>query len=148
MQMMLVKRAPYLVVLAATLFVAAHEANAECPTIEVVGMSPVQGALHMAHLVFVGNVDHVELRLDALRQRVTFRVTRRFKGTVEAGQTFEFGYSGENFEFKMGQRVLVYAVNERGVLFTACTRTRVVAAADKELGELETLISRANAVVH
>ena len=110
-------------------------------------MSRVQSALHMAHLVFVGDVEHVELRRDPLRQRVKFRAAQRFKGTVEAGQTLEFGYSGENFEFKTGQRVLVYAVNERGVMSTACTRTRVVAAADKEVAELQTLISRANSVV-
>ena len=145
--MVLVKKAPVLVFLAA-LFVAAAEANAACPEIRVVGMSPIQSALQMAHLVFAGDVDRVELHLDALRQRVKFGVTQRFKGTVEAGQTLDFSYSGENFEFKTGQRVLVYAVNAKGVMSTACTRTRVVAAADKELDELQTLISRANSVVH
>lgn len=146
MQMMLVKKALVLVV-AATLFMDAQEANAECASISVVNMSPVQSALHLAELVFVADVDHVELQLDPLRQRVKFRETQRFKGTVEAGQTLEFRYSGENFEFKVGQRVLVYAVNERGVMSTACTRTRVVAAEDKELDDLQTLVSRANSVV-
>src|SRR5687767_11392764 len=100
MHMMLVKNAPMLFVLSAVLFMA-HPANASCPSVQVVGMSPVQSALHLANLVFVGDVEDVELRLDALRQRVNFRMTQRFKGTVEADQTFEFGYSGENFEFKM-----------------------------------------------
>jgi opacity protein-like surface antigen len=134
-----VKSTLAVIALAAALFVASQEANASCPSIQVVGMTPVQSALHLADLVFVGDVDHVELRIDALRQHVRFRVTQRFKGTVAVGQTLEFGYSGENFEFKTGQRVLVYAVNARGAMSTACTRTRIVAAADKELDELQTL---------
>ena len=73
MHKMLVKKAPVLVVLTAALFVAAQEVNADCASIRVVGMSPVQSALHRAHLVFVGDVEHVELRRDPLRQRVKFR---------------------------------------------------------------------------
>ncbi len=151
MHVMLVKKGLVLVVLAVALFVAAHEANAVCARRP---MSPGE-SLQRLDLVFVGVVDHVELRPDAkvrgliMRQRVTFRVIQRFKGTVASGQALDFGMNSEDgFTFRTGQRVLVYARDLRDELSTTCTRTRLVADQDKELDELQTLISRANSVVH
>ena len=110
-------------------------------------MSPIQGALARADLVFVGEVQEAELRSDPPRLRVRFRVTEPFKGEVTPVTTFETRNLGEDFDFKKGQSVLVYAMKDQGRFSTACSRTRVVAAGDKEVQELHVLSGKSTSGV-
>src|SRR4029434_4648372 len=141
------RRAFILVVLSAAFFGPSREASASCAAIEVRGMSPIQSALLLADLVFVGEVQEAELRSDPPRLRVRFRVTESVKGEVTSVMTFETRNLGEDFDFKKGQSVLVYMVKVQGLLSTACSRTRVVAAGDKEVQELQVLSGKAKSSV-
>ena len=62
------------------------------------------------------------------------------QATVEAGQTLEFSYSGENFEFKVGHGVLMYAVNAQGPIPTACNSHEGRCGCRQELDELQSFL--------
>ena len=94
-------------------------------------------------LVFVGDVLKVEtviLDPEPFVYRVTFRVLEAYKGTTRGEQSFDFGATAEDFVFKVGQRVLVYAPrNHPGKFSTQCTPTRGVVLDDPELAQLRRL---------
>jgi hypothetical protein len=71
---------------------------------------------------------------------VRFHVQEAFNGASVGEQVFEFGATAEDFLFKEGQRVLVYAFrNDRGKFSTQCSATRGVMPNDPEVVELRRL---------
>jgi hypothetical protein len=97
-------------------------------------------------LVFFGEVLNVEtiiLDPEPFVYRVQFRVDQPHKGTNGGEQTFDFGATAEDFIFKEGQQVLVWAhTDQRGKFSTQCSATRTTTADDSELTELRKLSSR------
>jgi hypothetical protein len=97
-----------------------------------------------ATLVFVADVEHVELREDH-SERVQFRVHERFKGASATALTLVLAPSSEDLPLKRGQRLLVYA-NSRslfpGMWSIACTRTKGLSATDTEPVSLRGLRDR------
>lgn len=96
--------------------------RADCPA-----PPPVCQALDSAELVFHGRVSTVEpvnANTTAPGRRVAFTVTRAFKGVEGKHFTGSFTAAGlEEFRFKPGLEVLVYARRYQGVWTTACSRT-------------------------
>ena len=91
-------------------------------------------------LVFYGTVLKVETVIqdpEPFVYRVRFRVDQPYKGTTAGEQTFDFGATAEDFIFKEGQQVLVWApLNQHGQFTTQCTATRTTTVDDSELTEL------------
>jgi|RhiMethySRZTD1v2_1073278.scaffolds.fasta_scaffold654041_2 hypothetical protein len=91
-------------------------------------------------LVFYGTVLKVETVIqdpEPFVYRVRFRVDQPYKGTTAGEQTFDFGATAEDFIFKEGQQVLVWApLNQHGQFTTQCTATRTTTLDDSELIEL------------
>jgi hypothetical protein len=70
---------------------------------------------------------------------VTFRILQALKGTLGEEVILSLGPSSEEFSYRKGQRVLVYA-NRRGEKrTTACTRTREAAVTDSEIAVIRAL---------
>jgi hypothetical protein len=106
------------------LVLGAENAQAEC----IIIRRSLSERLASTPLVFVADVLKVEtviLDPEPFVYRVRFRVQEAFKGTSVGEQVFEFGATAEDFLFKEGQRVLVYAFrNDRGKFSTQCSATR------------------------
>jgi hypothetical protein len=126
-------------VFVSALIVDAENAQAECITIR----RSLSERLAVTPLVFVAEVLKVEtviLDPEPFVHRVRFRVQEAFNGTSVGEQVFEFGATAEDFLFKEGQRVLVYAFrNDRGKFNTQCSATRGVMPDDPEVVELRKL---------
>ena len=112
------------------------------------GQCPAAGSIcdeyARATLVFVADVEDVELQKDGF-ERVQFRVHERFKGASAPALTLAVAPSSEDLSVKRGQHLLVYA-NSRslfpGTWSIACTRTKVLSAADTEPAALRGLRDR------
>ena len=114
----------------------AANAHAECvTTLETKAQRFARTAL-----VFYGTVLKVETVIhdpEPFVYRVRFRVDQPYKGTAAGEHTFDFGATAEDFIFKEGQQVLVWApLNQRGQFTTQCTATRTTSVDDSELTEL------------
>jgi hypothetical protein len=96
--------------------------RADCPA-----PPPVCVALNGAELVFHGRVSTVEpvnANTNAPGWRVAFTVIRTFKGVEGKHFAGSFTAAGlEEFRFRPGLEVLVYASRYQGVWTTACSRT-------------------------
>jgi hypothetical protein len=129
-------------VLAGVLAVWASETHAEC----IRTLETIAERFARTPLVFLGEVLKVEtviLDPEPFVYRVRFKVDESFKGTTGGEQTFDFGATAEDFIFKEGQRVLVWAPrNERGKFSTQCTDTRSAKPDDPVVTELRTLSGR------
>jgi hypothetical protein len=96
-------------------------------------------------LVFVADVLAIDAVIDPepFRWRVRFQVLEAFKGTDRGERVFYFATAPEDFQFRIGTRVLVYAGGRDDRLSTSCTPTRVVDADDGEVLELRRLSTAA-----
>jgi hypothetical protein len=112
---------------------------AECISIPTTLKQRVEGY----RLVFVGDVLAVDAVIDPepFRWRVRFRVVEAFKGTERGERVFHFATSPDDFLFRIGTRVLVYAGGPEDRVSTSCSPTRVVGTGDndRELQELRKL---------
>lgn len=112
---------------------------------------PVCPAFDATPLVFYGRVTDVGREDAEFYRAIGFRVIEALKGVTTPMVTIrESALFAERFHFRVGDRVLVYAMggtdNKWG---TGCTRTRSVASGDPELRALRDLISgRAGALVY
>ena len=100
-------------------------------------------AYERAELVFVGDVESMQPDAGPTRSgvvtRVTFRILQGLKGTLGEELTLSLGPSSEEFSYRKGQRVLVYANRLGEKRSTECTRTREVALTDSEVAVLRAL---------
>ena len=131
------------IVLVSVLAVAwASDAHAECIHIQ----ETISNRFDRTALVFYGEVLKVETVLldpEPFVYRVRFRVDQPYKGTASGEQTFDFGPTAEDFIFREGQQVLVWAPrNQRGKFTTQCSATRTTSVDDSELIELRKLSGR------
>lgn len=119
------------------------DVHAECARV----LETVSERFARTALVFYGTVLKVEAVViqdpEPFVYRVRFKVAQPYKGTTSGEQTFDFGPTAEDFIFKEGQQVLVWApLNQRGKFTTQCTATRTTTADDSELTELRKLSAR------
>ena len=130
------------IVLVGVLAVWASETHAEC----IGTLETIAERFARTPLVFFGEVLKVEtviLDPEPFVYRVRFKVDQSYKGTSRGEQSFDFGATAEDFIFKEGQRVLVWAPrNERGKFSAHCTGTRSAKPDDPELTELRALSGR------
>ena len=121
-----------LIVATTIVWLAPSAASADCPA-----QSRICGAYEGVELVFLGDVVSMEPaagpRRSGVRTEVGFKVLERFKG--EAGDELRLSLqpSSEEFDYALGQRVLVYASRDGNVWRTACTRTRLMSLTSPEL---------------
>jgi hypothetical protein len=105
---------------------------------------PICDAFTRAALVFVGEVERIDPPSGPMRSgvstRVRFRTLQRFKGDLGQHGELVLKASSEEFEYVLGQRVLVYANRAGDVWSTACTRTKQVSALDGEPLVLQSLV--------
>ena len=109
-------------------------------TCQIYGDGSPRAFRHYAKIVFAGEVVEVKQTIESERENgasqyaVRFRVERYWKGPVPAEAVVHTDLHGCGPDFKVGTRYLVYAMGK--TLETACTRTRILADADRDLREL------------
>jgi hypothetical protein len=91
--------------------------------------------LKTAQVVFYGEVLDVVGPDTGVPQKVRFSITRVFKGVKTGPWSGAFAFGPEDYGFRPGQRVVVYAILRGEEWSTACTRTRAFAPGDKALLE-------------
>ena len=110
--------------------------------------APTCAAYERAELIFVGDVESMQPETGPTRSgvvtRVTFRILQRLKGTLGEQVTLSLGPSSEEFSYRKGHRVLVYADRRGEKQTTECTRTREVASTDSEIAVLRALHVRSD----
>ena len=103
---------------------AGSGASAECVAVH----RTIAERWQAASFVFVADVLGVEtviLDPEPFVYRVRLRVLEAYKGASTGEQTFDVASTPDDYLFKAGQRVLVYAVrNQKGKFSTSCTSTR------------------------
>ena len=116
--------------------------GAECVSIP----GTVQQVFERYLIVFVGDVLAVDESIEPdpipFRYRVRIRVVEPFKGIDAGEQVLYFATSPDDFKFKAGTRVLVYASRSDDRYRTTCTPTRVIPPEDRA-EELRKLLSGA-----
>ena len=112
-------------------------ASAECVSLSRTLEQTFQGE----KLVFLADVLAIDAVIDPepFRWRVRFQVVEAFKGTDRGERVFHFATTPEDFKFRIGTRVLVYAAGLDDRLSTSCTPTRVVDADNREVLALRKL---------
>ena len=126
------------VCLAAVVLATASSAWAQCPA-----PGPVDQSYRTATLVFVGEVVSIDPAAGPTRSgvvtHVRFKVTELLKGVMPDKGDLALQPSSEEFEYKVSQRVLVYARRDQAGWSTACTRTKVLSASDTEVATIRAL---------
>jgi hypothetical protein len=118
--------------LSVMLVLSASGIGAEC-----LQRSPPCEELKSAQLVFYGEVLGVEGPDTGVPQRIRFRISRVIKGVKTGAWSGAFAFGPEDYRFRPGERVVVYASLRADEWSTACTRTRAFAPGDKALLESE-----------
>jgi hypothetical protein len=119
---MTIKTARRIVLLSVLAVAWASDTHAEC----VRTLETMAQRFDRTALVFFGEVLKIEtviLDPEPFVYRVRFNVDQPFKGTTPGEQTFDFGAAAEDFIFKEGQLVLVWAPrDQRGKFSTQMQR--------------------------
>ena len=128
--------------LIASIFAVSTPVWASCPRPGSVGDEYAR-----VTLVFVADVVSVRPAAGANRSavitQITFKVLERLKGMMADRTVLALEPSSEEFEYAVGQRVLVYARRMGTTSSTACTRTKALwSLQDSELDTLRGLRNR------
>jgi hypothetical protein len=125
-------RAGHLSAVVAIMLMLPSVASAECA-----GPSRICDAFERAKIVALADVIHVSSQ----SPRTHLRILELFKGDGEAEVQFNGG-NIEDFQYAVGQRVIVYLHVARFGLESTCSRSKLAVDADSEIAALRALRDR------